>query len=200
MTQARDGTDPNAAAVDGAAVDAARARYRELTAKVDAFFGRVAERHGAQLQCTSGCADCCHAELGVSAIEADAVRTAVAALPTATGRALASRARTAPDPAAPRCAGLGDDDRCAIYAARPLVCRSHGVPVRQRDPRGLPIVDACGRNFTAAGFGGPAAADADCVLDQATLSTVLFALDAALAAATATPAGERTALRTLFAG
>jgi hypothetical protein len=71
-----------------------------------------------------------------------------------------------------RCAALDGGGRCRIYGARPLVCRSHGVPIRLRD-RGLPVVQACHRNFTCT------APDADCVLDQTTLSATLFAVDAA---------------------
>jgi uncharacterized protein len=165
-------------------------RLPELAAKVDAFFARVAERHAADLECGSGCADCCHTRLTVTAVEADAIRAEVAAWPHARSAALAATvAAAAPD----RCAALDAADRCAIYAARPLVCRSHGAPIRLHDPRGLPVVNTappfggadgrgqaptvvqvCPKNFTR---GGPAAADADCILDQTTLSALLLAVD-----------------------
>lgn len=149
-------------------------RYDELTAKVDAFFARVATRHADALACDTGCADCCHARLTVTGVEAAAIRAHVAALPGADRAALHARVRAAaPD----RCAALGPDDRCGIYAARPLVCRSHGAPIRLRDPRGLPVVQCCPRNFTAAP--GPSGADADCILDQTTLSALLLAVDRA---------------------
>jgi Fe-S-cluster containining protein len=83
---------------------------------------------------------------------------------------LAGQAAAAP---ADRCAALDPAGRCAIYAARPLVCRSHGAPIRLRE-NSLPIVQACFRNFTRS---GPAAADADCILDQETLSALLLAVD-----------------------
>jgi hypothetical protein len=50
------------------------------------------------------------------------------------------------------------------------VCRSHGVPVRMKSPRGLPVIESCDLNFRAR---GPAAADPDCVLDQELVSTML---------------------------
>ncbi|HLL25790.1 MAG TPA: hypothetical protein VK427_26815, partial [Kofleriaceae bacterium] len=71
-----------------------------------------------------------------------------------------------------QCAALDAAGRCQIYAARPVVCRSHGVPIRLRDGS-LPVVRACHRNFTRA---LPAA---DCVLDQETLSTLVLAVDRA---------------------
>jgi Fe-S-cluster containining protein len=166
-------------------------RFEELTRKVDAFFARVAVRHGTDMQCTTGCSDCCHVRLTITAVEAAAIRAHVTTWPAAQRRGLASgsvdddRAPETPAGAGPametadRCAALDAVGRCRIYEARPLVCRSHGVPIRMR--RGsLPVVQACHRNFT---YTTP---DPDCVLDQATLSAMLLAVDAA-EAASATP-------------
>jgi hypothetical protein len=55
-----------------------------------------------------------------------------------------------------------------------VVCRSHGVPIRFRGIEDAAVVDACPKNFTAR---GPAAADPDCILDQTTLSTALYAIE-----------------------
>ncbi|MCB9574928.1 MAG: YkgJ family cysteine cluster protein [Kofleriaceae bacterium] len=163
-------------------------RLGELAARVDAFFARVAARHGADLRCAAGCDGCCRTRLTVTTVEADAVRGHVATLEAPARARLAEVAARPVDAAAPRCAALDDDGRCLVYAARPLVCRSHGVPIRLRGGDGLPVVQACELNFTAR---GPAAADADCVLDQQTLSATLLAIDQLHAAATATPAGAR---------
>jgi Fe-S-cluster containining protein len=142
-------------------------RHAELAAKVDAFFARVAARHGSDMQCGSGCSDCCHVRLTVTSVEARAIRELVAAWPEERRRALAAQAAAA---AADRCAALDEHGRCAIYAARPFVCRSHGAPIRMR--RGsLPIVESCFRNFTHT------EPDADCVLDQETLSALVLAVD-----------------------
>jgi len=147
-------------------------RYAELTAKVDAFFTRVEQRHGADMQCATGCADCCHARLTVTPVEATAIVDEIATW--ARDRKIALHALAVRDQTA-RCAALGDDDRCRIYAARPLVCRSHGAPVRMRDARSLPVVQVCARNFVA----GPERADADCIIDQTTLSALLLAVNRA---------------------
>ena len=158
-------------------------RLEELTRKVDAFFERVTARHGAAMQCQTGCSDCCHVRLTITGVEAAAIRAHVAAWPIARRRALAE------PPAHPsHCAALDPAGRCKIYDARPLVCRSHGVPIRLR--RGaLPVVEACHRNFTHT------TPDPDCVLDQATLSATVFAIDAAEAGA----AGTRVELAGLLA-
>ena len=83
-------------------------------------------------------------------------------------RAQGARSRDAAA-SADRCAALAADGRCLIYAVRPVVCRSHGAPIRLRE-NSLPVVQACRENFTAR---GPAAADADCILDQTTLSAMV---------------------------
>lgn len=153
----------------------ARAAYRALADKVDAFVARVTDRHAAELRCAAGCATCCHVRLSITTIEADAIAAWGATRPPDERAAIADAARTAaPD----RCPALDPDDRCRIYAARPLVCRSHGVPIRLRE-RGLPVVTACALNFTAR---GPAAADPDCILDQELVSTTLGVIERAAGA------------------
>jgi Fe-S-cluster containining protein len=146
--------------------------YAALVAKVDAFVERVTARHADDLRCAAGCASCCHDRLTLTTVEADAIIAWAAAQPADAIAAIADAAREAP---IDRCAALDDADRCRIYAARPLVCRSHGVPIRLHE-RGLPVVTACTLNFTAR---GPAAADADCVLDQTLVSTTLGVIDRA---------------------
>jgi Fe-S-cluster containining protein len=105
-------------------------------------------------------------------VEAEAVGEIVAAMDEDTlARLEKSVARAAED----RCAALDEDGKCLVYEGRPMVCRSHGVPVRL-ERRGLKVIESCELNFTER---GPAAADADCVLDQTTLSATVLAIDRA---------------------
>jgi Fe-S-cluster containining protein len=172
-------------------------RLGELTRKVDAFFARVADRHGEAMQCTTGCSDCCHVRLTITGVEALTIRDHVAGWPidrrrdlaaigpsdrpsviAGRGAGAAGGAGDLPRQAGDlpreldRCAALDPAGRCKIYEARPLVCRSHGVPVRLQQGA-LPVVQACHRNFTHT------TPDPDCILDQATLSAMLYAIDAA---------------------
>jgi Fe-S-cluster containining protein len=167
-------------------VSGAVSRLPELQAKVDAFFGRVLARHGGDMECLSGCSDCCRVRLTVTGVEASAIRAHVASWPDEQRRELA---RTG---GADRCAALDAAGRCRIYEARPLVCRSHGVPVRL-SRGGLPVVESCPRNFRTT------EADADCVLDQATLSAMLLAVDAEAASATGGAQPTRVDLASLLA-
>lgn len=143
-------------------------RLDELNAKIDDFFARVEAHHGEDMQCHTGCSDCCRVRLTITRAEAAAVRAAVTNWPVVQRRALAP---TAADPA-DACAALDANGRCRIYDARPVVCRSHGVPIRMRSGA-LPVVESCFRNFTHT---APAA---DCILDQTTLSALTLAVDRA---------------------
>lgn len=131
-------------------------RLSELTAKIDGFFTRVETRHGADMQCRTGCSDCCHTRLTITRVEADAIR------------ALGRRVTLNPDPTL--CAALDAQGRCQIYEARPVVCRSHGVPIRMREGS-LPVIRSCHRNFTET------SPDPDCILDQETLSALVLAVN-----------------------
>jgi hypothetical protein len=53
-----------------------------------------------------------------------------------------------------------------------VVCRSHGAPIRMRQGS-LPVVQSCFKNFTQV------TPDADCVVDQETLSALVLAVDRA---------------------
>ncbi len=168
-------------------------RYRQLCDKVDAFFARVEARHADQMNCQSGCYDCCDVQLSLTGVEAEAALAAWRAL--SDERRAAVRATWRPDATA--CSALDRQGRCAIYDGRPLVCRSHGVPIRFQQPgKSLPVVETCFRNFPAH---GPLAADPDCVLDQTTLSAMLLLVDKEHALGAGRPPGERLPLAELLA-
>jgi Fe-S-cluster containining protein len=172
-------------------------RYRELTAKVDAFFARVQARHAADMKCGSGCDSCCKTRLTITGVEAEALRAHVASLGPAEKARLKEVARRPFDERDMRCAALDDDGRCLVYGGRPIVCRSHGVPIRFTGESGgkrFPIIDSCPLNFV----GGPQHADPDCILDQQTLSATLIAIDHQDADARGRERGTRVDLAALL--
>lgn len=172
-----------------------RERLRQLFAKVDAFFANVSARHGGRMACRAGCSDCCRRRFSVTSIEADAIRAALAALPEDERAALAARALTG-DPGV--CPALDGEGRCAIYAARPLICRTHGLPIRfaPASARALPVIDACPKNFVGEDLH---AIETTSILDQTTVSTVLAALDMAHADEAGRPRGERVEIAAVLA-
>lgn len=171
------------------------ARYAALVAKVDAFVERVESRYRDEMPCAAGCDRCCHVRLTITPVEAAAIDAWASALAPDVRRALADAARRgAPDD--DRCAALDDSGRCRIYAARPLVCRSHGVPIRQRDHRHLPVIHSCELTFRTR---SPAEVTSDCVLDQELVSTTLGLIDRAFAAESGADT-RRVALREVLIG
>ena len=146
------------------------AGYAELVAKVDALSARVAQRHPEGLRCGPGCSACCHQHLTLLPIEVARITAAVAALAVAARAAL--RARLAAGSGDSRCPLLAEDGRCLTYEARPMICRTHGLPIQVGQP---PRRDVCPLNFPD----GPAleALDADVVLDVERLNTVLGLID-----------------------
>jgi len=90
-----------------------------LHAEVDAAARALALCHADRLQCRLGCHACCVDELTVTRIEAERIRRAHPQL-LATG---------VPHPVG-GCAFLDAEGACRIYAERPLVCRTQGLPLR----------------------------------------------------------------------
>jgi Fe-S-cluster containining protein len=87
--------------------------------EVDRLTRALAELHRERLQCTRGCGDCCIDDISVFEIEAERIRQSAAEL----------LAGGTPHPPG-RCAFLSDEGACRIYAARPYVCRTQGLPFR----------------------------------------------------------------------
>ncbi|MEO7330210.1 MAG: YkgJ family cysteine cluster protein, partial [Minicystis sp.] len=109
----------------------ARQRLDELYRKLDGFFTRAHARYPEGITCHTGCADCCHRRFSVTGLEASVIAEALAPLPAERRRALARRASEGD---AGVCPALDEDNRCALYAARPTICRSHGLPIRFSAP------------------------------------------------------------------
>ena len=91
----------------------------DLHAEVDALAADLARAHRARLHCARGCSGCCADELTVLPIEAARIEAAHAEL----------LAHGEPHPAG-ACAFLDSAGACRIYADRPYVCRTQGLPLR----------------------------------------------------------------------
>jgi hypothetical protein len=94
------------------------ARLDALHAEVDDAVRPLAARHGARLRCRLGCTQCCVDGIRVSELEADRIRARCADV-----------LHEAPHPPG-ACAFLGAGGACRIYAHRPYVCRTQGLPLR----------------------------------------------------------------------
>jgi Fe-S-cluster containining protein len=120
------------------------ASYRQLLSKIDQKFSEILERNSAQMKCGAGCHSCCVPNLSVFAIEKENLVELIRATP---GLEQKLRTLAAQDPfSGQRCKFLEADGKCAVYEARPLVCRSHGAPLfSKQDDKTL--LDVCPLNF-----------------------------------------------------
>jgi Fe-S-cluster containining protein len=131
-----------AAGPPGSAPDADLVDYRRLVARVDARAEAVRRRWPAAMRCRRGCDGCCR-HLSVFPVEAAALRAALEEQPPEFIQALAARAgRQAAEAACP----LLVEHACALYTARPIICRTQGLPLAFRDHEAL-RVDVCPLNF-----------------------------------------------------
>jgi Fe-S-cluster containining protein len=106
---------------------------------VDAALAEAVRRSGSWLLCRPGCAQCCLGEFPITQLDAARLRRGLAELETRDA-ARAARVRRRAWEAAARPAPVADDEPCAaldpdtatcdLYAARPIVCRTFGPPVR----------------------------------------------------------------------
>ncbi|HEX8170454.1 MAG TPA: YkgJ family cysteine cluster protein [Thermoanaerobaculia bacterium] len=94
----------------------------DLHAEVDDAAAALAAEHAARLACKRGCSACCIDGITVFEVEAERIRRNHADL----------LATAAPHPPG-ACAFLGSEGECRIYASRPYVCRTQGLPLRWLD-------------------------------------------------------------------
>ena len=131
-------------------------KYERLVAEVDKIVADVQARHGDCINCGQGCSDCCHAMFDLSLVEAlylnhkfnaafegqarsdildradkserenyrikrEAFKLSREGAKSADILAAIAKARV-------RCPLLDADERCELYAVRPVPCRLYGIP------------------------------------------------------------------------
>ena len=108
---------------------------------VDQTMQLVRQRFPEEVKCERGCSDCCHAVFDLSYIEAVYLAHRFRLLDDELKAQIRERAETAlfewqelfrgdgdPSTARIRCPLLNDDEQCDCYEARPVNCRTYGVP------------------------------------------------------------------------
>lgn len=148
-------------------VDDPLANYYALVAKVDELCNRIGKEFPDQLSCAAGCSGCCR-HLTLAWVEATALAAAIKRLPANEAEALRFRAQHAKsDGECP----LLVDNRCALYEHRPIICRTHGLPILTGDGEERSI-DYCPLNFT-----GATSIPGRAVIDLERLNTLLDSVD-----------------------
>ncbi len=142
--------------------------YLQLVNRVDQLCKSTEEILHAHLSCTEGCSSCCRT-ISLFPVEAAAISAAVAALPEEYAENVRHHATEGRE---------GDicpllfENRCLIYAFRPIICRTHGLPILFTD-QGERRVDYCPKNFQ-----GCKTLPGSAVIDLDRLNKLLVAVNA----------------------
>lgn len=99
--------------------------YQNLIARTDELCRAIAEALGEQITCSEGCSSCCMA-ISIFPIEAAAIAAYLESLPMEVAGEI--RRHAAANDGGERCPLL-KEQRCLIYPARPIICRTHGFPI-----------------------------------------------------------------------
>ena len=122
--------------------------YREFLEDVDREAARLSELYAKYMVCRKGCSECC-TDLSLLPLEWYALKGQ-------TGSDNPPR----PDGGDERCSLLNTDEACSFYPFRPLICRTHGLPllylIEEYDPEGHRVdssepewqISWCDLNFT----------------------------------------------------
>ncbi|MCK5691093.1 YkgJ family cysteine cluster protein [Myxococcota bacterium] len=142
--------------------------FVELLDRVDSFFDTVESEFGTHMQCGKGCSACCIGGLTITPIEAAWISHHYPELQKPENPKIQAKGAESDSPP---CAYLDSEGACTIYQARPVVCRTHGLPIRLDD-----VIQTCHLNFQ-----GKPLEDLPpgSVLNQQTISTMLAAINAA---------------------
>lgn len=142
--------------------------YRTLVGRVDELCAGIYASLQEQITCSEGCSSCC-AAITLFPVEAAALREALAALPTREAGAI--RTHVSAQAVGERCPLLSNR-RCLLYQARPIICRTHGLPIlfTEDDAQRL---DCCPRNLTSR-----ESLSGSTIIDLDRLNSVLVAINA----------------------
>ena len=162
------------------------ADYRQFCEDLEQEISRIRAIHLADLVCQPGCSDCCTA-FSLLPIEAALLREAIVGLPSDVKSQLTKAEQSS------RCPLLLDG-LCAVYQARPTICRSQGLPLAYIDEeRGIIDVSACPLNFADASLLPP-----EQFLFMDPFNASLAAINCAWCEENKVPAGVRIPIRSLI--
>ena len=120
--------------------------YQALLNKVDEFSSQIIRKYQNHIRCGYGCSDCCQQNLNLLPLEYFFLREGFDLLHEPIKKNVRSRAAQ----------GLGDfsscllldQGACLLYERRPIVCRTHGLPLFISEGDNARR-DCCPKNFTA---------------------------------------------------
>jgi len=114
-------------------------QYQKLCQYCDNVFAATHEAFRSHIRCARGCAACCILETIVP-LEAYVIASYLHTSTPLTNPVLQDRA----DQPAEQCVFIHNNE-CTIYPVRPIICRTHGLPIIYPDRE---EIDTCPLNFT----------------------------------------------------
>lgn len=125
---------------------------KQLHEKIIEHHQRVESNYPQGLSCKNGCSRCCYVDLSIFSVEAQFIRDWFKALSSNKKAELKvlwekeiSYQKNFFDQNVASCPFLKNES-CSIYEARPVICRTQGLPLKFND-EGEDCVDACPLNF-----------------------------------------------------
>lgn len=106
----------------------------KLHLAIDEAVRPIEEKNRARLRCGRGCSGCCVDDLTVFEVEAEAIVRRHPEVLTEEPHGVGA------------CAFLDREGACRIYASRPYVCRTQGLPLRWLEDDGTERRDICALN------------------------------------------------------
>ena len=147
--------------------------YRAVLEKVAAFSEKIFSLHGGEISCQEGCSRCCVEGLSVLPVEAHYIKAGLRQ----------NDLITVPQTVTAHCVFLDSQGACQIYEYRPIVCRTHGLPLHRgtevRAPSTSTLrvlnddITTCDLNFTTRRH-----IEKEKALDEVTLQKLLFVVNA----------------------
>jgi hypothetical protein len=119
------------------------ADYRRLIAKVDDFSARIIRAHRPHFACRLGCTECCPPDLHLLPVEFSFMSERFASLPKGVQRAIRQNGASGMHD---RSCSLLHEGVCLMYEHRPVICRTHGLPLLILED-GQEHRDCCPKNF-----------------------------------------------------
>jgi Fe-S-cluster containining protein len=116
--------------------------HERLIQRVNAEVSRLERLHRSQLRCGPGCSSCCIGTLAISKLESYMIWNALQSMEPEINKWLMERKIQLSN----QCQFL-QNDICLIYRNRPMICRTHGLPILFITDHDT-FIDACRLNFT----------------------------------------------------
>jgi Fe-S-cluster containining protein len=117
--------------------------YDQMVSRVETLCRGILNLLAGQITCSAGCSSCC-TSITIFPVEAAALDAALAEMPGELRNAILLHVQDHAD--GERCPLL-QDHRCLLYTARPIICRTHGLPIIYNDGDQRKV-DCCPLNLT----------------------------------------------------